>query len=80
MWGEEKKKKTRLNKKENKKSVCSTIKFNVNYYAQRLLRELIQYLRVNFFFFSSSRMIQRIFFLFRPSLLVITSDNNFCEA
>lgn len=46
-----KKKKTRLNKKENKKSVCSTIKFNVNYYAQRLLRELIQYLRVNFFFF-----------------------------
>ena len=68
-----KKKKTRLNKKEKKKSVCSTIKFNVNYYAQRLLRELIQYLRVNFFFsfFSSSRMIQRIFFLFRPSLLVI---------
>ena len=76
-----KKKKTRLNKKENKKSVCSTIKFNVNYYAQRLLRELIQYLRVNFFFF--------FFFIEDDStdLLLIPSfpsrnksDNNFCEA
>lgn len=40
----EKKKKIRLNKemkKENKKSVRFTIKFNVNYYAQRL-RESIQ--------------------------------------
>lgn len=38
-----KKKKIRLNKemkKENKKSVRSTIKFNVNYYAQRLRKSI----------------------------------------
>lgn len=75
-----KKKKIRLNKemkKENKKSVRSTIKFNVNYYAQRL-RESIQiwYLRIIFFFFHQGWFNGSS--LFHPSLLVI-SNNNFAK-